>query len=169
MEATLLLVQANARSADQTHKNLSAIKPGWNFIKANSYAQAKSVVRQNPPDAALVEDDLNGLSGFELLNELVLMNPHMKLFLTGPAISDQYRSGVRQDGLGYVFLEKPYSLGGLVKKIEQAVAPERAACALCTRPATTAIALYAPNPYIRPVVEEELVVLEEERVSERAA
>jgi hypothetical protein len=140
MEATLLVVGNN--SAEQSHRNLSSIRPGWVFLFAHSYDQAKNLVQHTVPDAAVVESNLP--QGSRLIDELAYRNPNIQLFVTASSISDKYRSGVHHDGLGYTLLERPYSLGGLVNKIEQTVAPARSGCELCLRPRNQALALYRP-------------------------
>jgi response regulator RpfG family c-di-GMP phosphodiesterase len=140
MEATLLMVGTNG--VEQANRNLSSIRPGWVFLFARSYAQAKDLVQHTVPDAAVVESNLP--QGSRLIDELATRNPNIQLFVTASSVSDKYRSGVHHDGLGYTLLEKPYSLGGLVKKIEQKAAPASTGCELCLRPRNQALALYRP-------------------------
>jgi DNA-binding response OmpR family regulator len=96
--------------AEQAFGGLS--KGSWEIHLATNAEKALTVLKEHPIDLTVLDVNMPGVSGLELLNVLNRDHPHLqKVFLTGMADEQTRITGL--EGGAELFLEKPGNLAGM--------------------------------------------------------
>jgi len=109
----VLVVEDEEKVREFTINGLS--RTGFEVFSAGSAAEAKDIFAQEAGDFDLIISDIGlpGQSGFDLVNELVLQKPDLKVLLSS-GYSDHNSRWPLIKKKGYKFLEKPYALNDLL-------------------------------------------------------
>jgi two-component system, cell cycle sensor histidine kinase and response regulator CckA len=99
---------------------------GYRLYEAGDAQEALDIARKNPIDLLLTDIVMPGISGPELAAEMAAARPQMRVvFMSGYA-----EHAALQDALllpNALFLEKPFRLSGLIRKVNQALSNRKPA------------------------------------------
>jgi two-component system cell cycle sensor histidine kinase/response regulator CckA len=117
---TILLVEDEESLRSVTRDLLVQI--GYHVVEANSGAQALEVARQHHGAIHLLLSDvvMPGMNGPALARDLAESHPEAKvLYMSGHSDHTIDRHGVLESGV--LLLEKPYTRGALIRKVQAAL------------------------------------------------
>lgn len=93
-------------------------KDGYRVIDVSNAARAVALIEAERPDVAILDKEMPGMNGLELLSLLRERCPHIPIiFVTafgGPRVADE----ARRRG-AYCYLEKPFRVGKILDIIER--------------------------------------------------
>jgi DNA-binding NarL/FixJ family response regulator len=105
MPYKILIVDDSKLARMAVIKTVQARYPDWTRVEAGSTDDALKAILQSPPDVVLLDFNMPGRNGFELLDELRRLNPRMPMAV----ISANHQQEVinRAEQAGARFLHKP--------------------------------------------------------------
>jgi CheY-like chemotaxis protein len=86
---------------------------GYHIVAYASAEDALRAVDSNPPDVALVDVDLPGMNGLDLIRQLENLSPHVMAVLITAAAGDRIENFRRQRDVAY--LRKPLDFRHLLR------------------------------------------------------
>jgi two-component system, cell cycle sensor histidine kinase and response regulator CckA len=118
---TLLVAEDEEGLREAVCDYLSSL--GYTVLVAGSGKEALSVASQHEEIGLLVTDVvMPGMSGRELSQMLASLRPEMKtIYMSGYTDDAVFRHGIQE--LGATFLQKPFSLGTLARKVRDMLGP----------------------------------------------
>ena len=120
--ARILIVDDDADIAELIQLRLRA-KGHKTLLVTNSAEALDLVIRQGAPDVAVLDVDMPGLTGMDLLTRLrdELKDPNLPaVFLSGRVKPEDIEAG---RALGAAYLTKPFVANALLKAVDDAVRP----------------------------------------------
>jgi two-component system, cell cycle sensor histidine kinase and response regulator CckA len=129
---TILIVEDDAALLQVTHRSLR--EAGYAILVAGSPAEAIHISKNHPGPIHLMVTDviLPGISGSQLASHLSSLRPEMKvLYVSGYTDDAIVRHGVLEPGLA--FLQKPFSLKMLARRVVEVLATPLPFAAPATR------------------------------------
>jgi len=119
-DGTILLVEDDVMVREMTLLLLNSL--GYSVLAASSPAHALSLCEQKdlPIDLLMTDVVMPGMNGKELLRRVAAIRPDIKvLFMSGYTSNVIAHHGVLEKGIK--FIQKPFSLDDLVKKVQDAI------------------------------------------------
>jgi len=111
MKTTVLVVDDSKLARIVVGKALSALQPDWERIEANNADEAMAILASRPVSLALVDYNMPGRNGLELVAAIRDLYPTMPLAVITANVQEEIIGGVRT--LGAVFVSKPVTEDGL--------------------------------------------------------
>jgi signal transduction histidine kinase len=102
---------------------LSLSDAGYDILQAGSGEEALDVIKSNPPDLALLDISMSGMSGLELAKHLREETAIPFMFLTSHSSHELIKQGMEYGAVGY--LVKPYNISQVIPAIETGLARSR--------------------------------------------
>jgi CheY-like chemotaxis protein len=95
-------------------------RQGYRVLQAScgNDALLLSKERKEPIDMVLTDVVMPGMSGRQLADQLIGLRPKMKvLYMSGYTDNAVFHHGVLEEGVNYI--QKPFTIGGLMKKMRE--------------------------------------------------
>ena len=119
MNYRILIVDDSKLARLAVKKALNALHPAWSQVEAANTDDALSAMKQYAPDIALVDFNMPGRSGLDLVAELRKLNPRMPVAVI--SANQQQEIVNRARAVGATFLPKPLTEQALSAFLEAAV------------------------------------------------
>lgn len=112
---SILIADDNPSHLDLLHRTLSPL--GFAVRIAQDGAEAVAKAADNPPDIALLDITMPGLTGWEVAAQLRQMRPQMKIMLVSGNAHD-FQAGDQNGSIHDAFLIKPFTIQSLLESVQ---------------------------------------------------
>ncbi|MFH2005889.1 MAG: PAS domain S-box protein [bacterium] len=122
-EEQVLVVEDDAGVRELATRMLRS--SGYRVISAETSTEALEIIEAHPDKIHILFTDvvLPGESGIELADQLVMKLPDLVVVLTSGYTDEKSRALIAEER-GYTFLQKPYSIGALLRSLKAALEGE---------------------------------------------
>jgi DNA-binding NarL/FixJ family response regulator len=117
---SVLIVDDSKLARMAVAKALKAISPEWSIIEASSADEGLSILNRSGVDIALVDFNMPGRSGLDLLEDLRALHPTMPVAIITANSQGQVVQRARE--LNATHLSKPLNLANFKAFIEESIA-----------------------------------------------
>jgi DNA-binding NarL/FixJ family response regulator len=125
MKYKLLIVDDSKLARMAAAKAMNALYPDWVRVEASSADEALALAKDRAVDVALVDFNMPGRDGLQLVADLKTHNPSMPLALV--SANHQLEIVARAKAIGAAFLAKPLSEQSLNGFLQDAIRQLRSA------------------------------------------
>lgn len=108
---TVLIVDDSKLARIVVGKALAALQPAWNKVEAGNAAEATSLLAAGGVDLAIVDFNMPGRNGLELVEEIRGSYPEMPIALATANVQDEIIAKAR--AINASFVPKPITEDGL--------------------------------------------------------
>jgi CheY-like chemotaxis protein len=105
MTQKILIVDDSKLARMAVNKALNSLRPDWTRIEASNSDEALALIRQAPPDIALIDFNMPGKDGLVLAAEIRQLAPQISLAVI--SANHQVEVIERARATGATFLPKP--------------------------------------------------------------
>ena len=111
MKPKILIVDDSSVSRMMIRGRVSGLQPDWEVIEAANGDDAIALVASEQPDFLTMDVNMPGISGFEAVERIRLVNQTVKIVILTANI--QASSRERAERLGVFFVQKPATLAAV--------------------------------------------------------
>jgi CheY-like chemotaxis protein len=111
MKTKVLVVDDSKLARIVVGKALSALQPDWQRVEASNADEAMVILRSQPVSLALIDYNMPGRTGLELVAEIRALHPTMPIAVITANVQEEIVGAVQ--ALGAVFVSKPVTESGL--------------------------------------------------------
>lgn len=115
MKAKILIVDDSRVSRMMIRGRIAGLQPDWEILEAVDGDQALAMVASDAPDFITMDVNMPGMSGFEAVEKIRLIDQNVKIAILTANIQESSRDKAQQ--LGVKFVQKPAT----AEVIQQAV------------------------------------------------
>jgi|GEM_PF-7105614 len=118
METTLLFVEKSPHIAAAISTGIYELKPDWKIFTASSCREAKDIINEQLPCAAVLDMGLPDGDGFELLEELRDKEPRLPVIMISGKTTVDLEPGNR-NGHPFRLMGKPFAISEIIEEMEK--------------------------------------------------
>ncbi len=116
MKYKLLIVDDSNVSRLMIKGRIAAVQPDWEVIEAASGDQALAMIPTAAPDFITMDVNMPGISGFEAVERIRLINQTVKIVVLSANIQGSSREKAQQ--LGVLFVQKPATQAAIQQAVD---------------------------------------------------
>lgn len=116
MKAKILIVDDSSVSRMMIRGRIAGLQPDWEILEAADGDQALAIVAADAPNFITMDVNMPGMSGFEAVEKIRLLNKNVKMVILTANIQESSRDKAQQ--LGVQFVQKPATLAAIQQAVD---------------------------------------------------